>query len=104
MNFFTKQISTIFFSLFSFILSAEAWGGDVIIDAMATCSTSATPCSGSICTTANQVENFKDTKGTIYGTYRSMSLTTLQFLTSSKKLRAVAPPLRGSRLREFNGS
>ena len=73
MNLFLKQISTIFFSLFFFILSAEAWGGNVIIDAMATCSVSVPPCNGSICATANQVENFKDTKGTIYGTYRVAS-------------------------------
>ena len=83
MNFFPKQISTIFFSLFFFILSAEAWGGNVIIDAMATCSASVPPCNGSICTTANQVENFVDAKGTIYGTYRSMSGTVTSADTAS---------------------
>jgi type IV secretory pathway VirB2 component (pilin) len=74
MNLFSKQISTIFFSLFFFLLSGEAWAGIVTsnISAMLTCSTSIAPCDGSVsgfCATANQVENFTDTNGNIYGTY-----------------------------------
>jgi type IV secretory pathway VirB2 component (pilin) len=74
MNLFSKQISTIFFSLFFFLLSAEAWAGTVTsnISAMLTCSISIAPCDGSssgFCATANQVENFTDANGNIYGTY-----------------------------------
>ena len=76
MNFFSKQISTIFLSLSFFLISSEGWAGIVSsnISAMATCDTSTAPCNAgsSFCTTAAQVENFVDGSGTSYGTYTSM--------------------------------
>ncbi len=52
MNLFSKQISTIFFSLFFFLLSGEAWAGENAVDialcepSTATGTTCATTCGG----------------------------------------------------------
>ena len=61
MNLFSKQISTIFFSLFFFLLSGEAWAGTAIIFTYAgSCSTS---CDGTSngCAAAATTYDFKGT-------------------------------------------
>ena len=61
MNLFSKQISTIFFSLFFFLLSGEAWAGTSIIFTYAgSCSTS---CDGTSngCAAASITYDFKGT-------------------------------------------
>ena len=69
MNLFLKQISTIFFSLFFFLLSGEAWGAtDVFFPLLqAGCLKTEAPCSSTCVTQSNQFD-FRGTRlsGTTY--------------------------------------
>ena len=78
MNFFPKQISTIFFSLIFFILSAEAWGAVNTVD-ISSCNplngTSSGVCFNT-CATSGDTYNFKNGSGAgdvLYGTYVATS-------------------------------
>ena len=62
MNLFSKQISTIFFSLFFFLLSGEAKAGTAIIFTYAgSCSTSCDGNAGNGCAAASTTYDFKGT-------------------------------------------
>ena len=71
MNFFPKQISTIFFSLFFFILSAEAWGAEVDISSCIPANGVASGICSTTCSSANTLYNFN--VGVVkYGSYTTV--------------------------------